>query len=96
MGLTQSSPQTDRAKVNKIETVTKLAELNLNEIDDLLDSLNITEFNRVNIKEPLPIIGGQYSDFNHYDQDEETEEESDDDFDDFEDDEEESFDDDLD
>jgi hypothetical protein len=76
MGLTYSTPQTDRAKVNKIENVTKLAELNLNESDDLLDSLNITEFNRVNIKEPLPIIGGQYSDFNHYDQDDETEEET--------------------
>jgi hypothetical protein len=68
MGLTYSTPQTDRAKVNKIENVTKLAELNLNESDDLLDSLNITELNRFN-KEPLPIIGGQYSDVNRDDDD---------------------------
>lgn len=68
MGLTYSTPQTDRAKVNKIENVTKLAELNLNESDDLLDSLNITELNRFN-KEPLPIIGGQYDDVNREDDD---------------------------
>jgi hypothetical protein len=63
MGLTYSTPQIDRAKVNKMENVSKLAELNLNESEDLLDSLNITELNRVNIKEPLPIIGGHNSDF---------------------------------
>jgi hypothetical protein len=63
MGLTYSTPQTDRATVNKMENVSKLAELNLNESEDLLDTLNITELNRVNIKEPLPIIGGNNSDF---------------------------------
>ena len=63
MGLTYSTPQTDTAKVNKIENVAKLAELNLNDSEDLLDSLNITELNNFNI-EPLPIIGGQYSDAN--------------------------------
>ena len=63
MGLTYSTPQTDTAKVNKIENVAKLAELNLNDSEDLLDSLNITELNNFN-REPLPIIGGQYSDAN--------------------------------
>ncbi len=63
MGQIYSTPQTDTAKINKIENVAKLAELNLNDSEDLLDSLNITEFNHFN-KEPLPIIGGQYSDVN--------------------------------
>jgi hypothetical protein len=63
MGLTYSTPQTDRATVNKMENVSKLAELNLNESEDLLDSLNITELNRVNIKEPLPILGGNNSNY---------------------------------
>ncbi len=62
MGLTYSTPQTDRVTVNKFENVSKLVELNLNENEDLLDSLNITELNRANIKEPLPIIGGNYDD----------------------------------